>query len=62
MAVLRAGSETSANTLAVLHFHLLNNPNILAKLKGELDEALPDKNVSVSLNVVKKLPYLVSFR
>ena len=55
-----AGSETTANVLAVAHFHLLDNPSMLARLQKELRQALPDKNVPVELNVVDKLPYLVS--
>jgi cytochrome P450 len=60
MSVIGAGSETSANTLATIHFHLLDNPDTLVQLQEELREGLPDKE-EVTLGVVEKLPYLVSF-
>jgi cytochrome P450 len=60
LSVVGAGSETTANVLAVVHFHLLDNPDILARLQKELREALPDRNAAVALNAVVKLPYLVS--
>ncbi|CZR52602.1 related to cytochrome P450 CYP3/CYP5/CYP6/CYP9 subfamilies [Phialocephala subalpina] len=60
LSVVGAGSETSANTLAVMHFHLLDNPNMLTKLRAELKEALPDGNAPIKLNVVERLPYLTA--
>lgn len=59
MSVVGAGSETSANTLATIHFHLLDNPDVLANLQVELKAELPDKD-NIALSVVEKLPYLVS--
>jgi cytochrome P450 len=58
-SIVGAGSETTANTLACIHFYLLNDTDVLAKLQAELRDALPDKNAPVTLNVVEKLPYLV---
>jgi hypothetical protein len=60
LSVVGAGSETTANVLTNVHFYLLNNPDILARLQKELEEALPDRNAPVMLNAVEKLPYLVS--
>lgn len=60
MAMVGAGSETTANALANIHFYVLNNPSIYEKLKDELRAALPDKDAPVALNVVERLPYLVS--
>jgi cytochrome P450 len=57
--VISAGTETTANTLAVTHFYLLNNPESRQKLTEELARALPEKYAPVSLSVVEKLPYLV---
>lgn len=61
MSVIGAGSETSANTLATIHFYLLENPGAFIKLRDELREALPDEE-KISLGVVEKLPYLVSIQ
>ena len=57
---IAAGTETTANTLSVTHFYLLNDPEVRRKLTTELEQALPDKYAPVSLSVVEKLPYLVS--
>jgi cytochrome P450 len=58
--VIGAGADTTANTLTVTHFHILDNPDVLKKLQAELEAALPDKFAPVKLSVVDKLPYLVS--
>ena len=58
--VIGAGADTTANTLAVTHFYILNNSKIRRKLEKELREALPHKDAPVELSVVEKLPYLVS--
>lgn len=54
-----AGSDTVANTLAMTTFHLLDNPDKLAKLVEELERAMPDPEKPARLTVVEKLPYLV---
>jgi cytochrome P450 len=59
LLVVGAGADTTANVCAQLTFHLLSNPDKLAKLKKELEEALPDPYEPVKLSVVEHLPYLV---
>jgi cytochrome P450 len=59
LLVVGAGADTTANVCAQLTFHLLSNPDKLAKLKEELEEALPDPYEPVKLTVVEHLPYLV---
>lgn len=54
-----AGGETTAQTLAVLSFHLLNNPPVLGKLRAELDGIMPDPKLSASWQQLEQLPYLV---
>jgi len=58
--VIGAGTDTVANALTVTTFHVLNNPETLAKLRKELEEAIPDREGPVNLLVVEQLPYLVS--
>jgi cytochrome P450 len=58
--VIGAGSDTTAATLTITHFHILDNPSILAKLSAELRAALPDKYAFATLGAVEQLPYLVS--
>lgn len=55
-----AGGETTAQTLAVLTFHLLNNPQVLRKLQEELDHAMPDPEQQIPWQQLEQLPYLVS--
>lgn len=55
-----AGIITTAWTLSVATFHLLENPRILRKLKEDLLSAMPDPYTSVPLEVLEGLPYLVA--
>jgi hypothetical protein len=59
--VIGAGADTTSNALTVIHFHLLDNPHILEKLRKELEDAVPDKFKTAELSLVEKLPYLVSW-
>jgi cytochrome P450 len=59
LLVVGAGADTTANVCAQLTFHLLSNPDKLAILRKELEEALPDAYEPVKLIVVEHLPYLV---
>lgn len=54
-----AGGETTAQTLAVLTFHLLNNPRILLELRAELDEAVAGSDSLLSWQTLEQLPFLV---
>lgn len=58
--VVGAGTDTTSNTLTVIHFHLLDNPDIPETLRKELENAMPDKFEPAKLGVVEKLPYLVT--
>ena len=53
-----AGTETTAWSLSVIQYHLLNNPSILRKLKAELEVAMPDLEAPVYIKEVEQLPYL----
>ncbi|KAI9727815.1 MAG: hypothetical protein M1834_007962 [Cirrosporium novae-zelandiae] len=55
-----AGTETTANVLANLTFYLLSNPEMLQKLRDELDVAYADPNAPPTFQQLEKLPYLVS--
>lgn len=54
-----AGTETTAWTLSVITFYLLSNPNILQKLREELQTAMPDTSTPVTSKHWEQLPYLV---
>ncbi|MCJ1245681.1 hypothetical protein MMC30_002885 [Trapelia coarctata] len=56
--LLGAGSETTAQTLSVLTYHLLDNPDILRRLKDELVQAMPDPSISLPWHKLEQLPFL----
>ena len=60
MAIVGAGTSTSAWTLSVATYYLLATPRILTTLKAELKAAIPDPNASVPIEVLEKLPYLIA--
>ncbi|KAL8698773.1 MAG: hypothetical protein Q9201_006387 [Fulgogasparrea decipioides] len=57
-AMIGAGVETTSNTLNVIIFHLLQNPSQLARLKQELEEAIPNESNLPSWQELESLPYL----
>jgi hypothetical protein len=46
--------------LTVIHFWLLEKPELLRKLRTELESVMPDKFAPPQLSTVEKLPFLVS--
>lgn len=60
MALLIAGSEAAAQTLSITTYHLLANPEKLAKLRTELEHTVPDENTFPPLAQLEASPYLVA--
>ncbi|KAJ0418717.1 cytochrome P450, partial [Aspergillus carlsbadensis] len=63
--VVAAGLATTAWALSVGTFHLANNPNVLARLRLELDNAIPtydpaDPTAVLEWTRLEKLPYLTA--
>ena len=58
--VVGAGTLTTAWTLSVATYYLLENPHILRRLKDELRAAIPDPNQNPRLSVLENLPYLTA--
>jgi cytochrome P450 len=58
--VVSAGTETTAWAMSVLTFHLLSNPEILGKLRKELERAITDPSELPSLASLEQLPYLTA--
>jgi len=58
--LLSAGTDSSANTLSAITYHLLSTPHILSILRAELEAAIPDKNARhfPIFSQVEQLPYL----
>jgi cytochrome P450 len=57
-----AGSETTAKSLAVITFYLLEDRQKLQKLRAELHTVMPTPTGPVSLTALEQLPYLVRGR
>lgn len=57
--IVIAGNETTGNALNALHFHLLANPEKMARLRAELAEDIKGQWDVPSWQQLKKLPYLV---
>jgi cytochrome P450 len=58
--LLRAGSDTTAGTITAGVFHVLDNKDILVRLRAELDQVRPSDNTLIVFEVLENLPYLVS--
>lgn len=53
-----AGAITTAHTLGVITYFLLDSPSILRTLTAELKHAMPDKTAMPPLQQLEQLPYL----
>jgi cytochrome P450 len=58
LVVVSAGTHTVTFALSVASFHILNNPEILRKLREELVTAIPDRNQTLTWPQLEALPYL----
>jgi len=58
--VIGAGVDTTANALTTMHVHLLENPDVVQKLREELAMALPDKYGDIKLAQVEGLKYMTA--
>jgi cytochrome P450 len=56
-ALIGAGVETTSNTLCVALYHLSQHPDMLAKLKAELEEAMPNAEALAPWAKLETLPY-----
>ncbi|KAL9076278.1 MAG: hypothetical protein Q9161_000994 [Pseudevernia consocians] len=59
-ALLTAGTDTSAYAMMTVIWHLLNNPQMMQRLKAELRRVMPGREDTVDWAVLEKLPYLVN--
>ncbi|KAL4982116.1 cytochrome P450 [Aspergillus falconensis] len=58
LVLFAAGTETTATTLGVALFHILNDRSIHQKLRRELDQELPTPQTKATWRQLEKLPYL----
>lgn len=55
--LLAAGTDSTANTLSAITYHLLTNPLKLQKLRAELQDAIPEGS-QPTFSQIENLPYL----
>ncbi|PYH92277.1 cytochrome P450 [Aspergillus ellipticus CBS 707.79] len=57
ITMVAAGTETTAHAMTVCTFHILNDAQIVEKLRAELEERFPG-NTEMNLQTLERLPYL----
>jgi cytochrome P450 len=57
--IVIAGTETTAWTLSVITYYLLENPAIMQRLRKILEEAIPDPSVPLGIRELEQIPFLV---
>ncbi|KAI1345612.1 cytochrome P450 [Xylaria sp. FL0043] len=60
LTVLFAGGETGSRLLAHTIFHLLDNPEVMSKVKGEIEGAIGDSGRVPDVKVLETLPWLTA--
>ena len=56
--LIGAGVETVAWTLTTTMFHLLDKPDIMQRLRSELENAMPNPTSAIEIPKLEQLPYL----
>ncbi|KAI9701845.1 MAG: hypothetical protein M1836_001189 [Candelina mexicana] len=56
--IIAAGTGTTAHSLEMMTFHLLDDPTRIEKLRAELKTVMPDPQQEPKLQELEKLPYL----
>jgi len=56
-----AGAETTSKILSTVIYHLLANPDSLARVRGELDVLMPDPKQLADWKMLEQLEYLVHY-
>ena len=59
-SIIGAGVDTTKTTLSVACYHILANPDIHARLREELEAAMPVPAAPLSLTELECLPYLTA--
>ena len=56
-----ASTESTAQTLSAVFFHLADNPKVLAELRAQLNQLSPQENGddTLSWSALESLPYMV---
>lgn len=60
VSIIGAGIASAEWTATITCFHIIDNLQILEKLKEELTASIPDTNNQPSLTELERLPYLMA--
>ena len=60
VSIIGAGIASAEWTATIACFHIIDNPQILGKLKEELKASIPDVQKLPSLVELERLPYLMA--
>ncbi|GAB1208252.1 hypothetical protein APSETT445_006993 [Aspergillus pseudonomiae] len=60
LVLFAAGTETTATTLSIALFYILNDKSVHSKLREELDQAIPTAHHPTTWRELEKLPYLTA--
>ncbi|KAI1459188.1 cytochrome protein [Annulohypoxylon moriforme] len=59
-SLLAGGLGTTAWTLSIASYYIINDRDIMSKLRAELEAAMPDPDMSLSVEELGRLPYLMA--
>lgn len=59
LSIVVAAAAATSNTLGILSYNVISNPDIYRRLRAELLEAYPDDTQEMKWITLEKLPYLV---
>ncbi|KAF7952621.1 uncharacterized protein EAE97_002118 [Botrytis byssoidea] len=60
VVVISAAAEITSRALSITMFYILSEPQVLRRLRDEIDVAMPDYSVLPSAKSLEELPYLVA--
>lgn len=61
VVVISAAAETTSRALSITMFYILSEPQVLRRLRDEIDIAMPDYSILPSAKSLEELPYLVLY-
>ncbi|KAI1208512.1 cytochrome protein, partial [Annulohypoxylon truncatum] len=59
-ALLAGGVASTVWTLSLASYHIINDRDVMKKLRAELEAAMPDSNMPLTVEELGRLPYLMA--
>ena len=60
VGIVGAAIETTKSTLSLASFHVLDKPEIIRRLREELQDSFPNPSKPPTLSELERLPYLTA--